>query len=630
MCGIAGFFHPDPRPADEWRPLLERMTRTLVHRGPDSEGYYLDAHVGLGHRRLRVIDLVTGDQPIANERRDVWVIANGEIYNHDTLRERLEAAGHRFRSRSDAETIVHAYEQWGPDCIERLRGMFSIAIWDVPRRRLLLARDRIGKKPLYYATGPGGALVFGSELKALLPFPGIDRTVSLEALSDYLSLLYVPREKSIFRAVHKLLPGHLLTASPTGVRVQRYWALRFGEPADDRGAADRLAGLLHEATALRLGADVPCGAFLSGGLDSSAVVGAMARIAPSPVRTAAIGFAEHAFDERGAARAVAAHFGTDHEDALVTPDDCGVLDRIGWHFDEPFGDSSAIPTFHLAALARRRVTVALSGDGGDESFGGYRRYVFDLRENRVRARLPPGWPTALVGALGALYPKADYLPRPLRWRTFLTNVARTPWDAYLHSVSAFDEDEKPRLLAPDVAAALGGYRTADLFHALYAAADGPDPLSRILAIDFQTYLPDDILTKVDRASMAHGLEVRCPLLDHHLVEFAARLPAHHKVAGGRTKIAWREAVRPLVPAAALRRAKMGFTPPLGEWLRGPLRSLIDDLVLDAGAHVGFFRSTRVRELWRQHDSGRRDRTRELWGIAMFNLWYRRFAAGAVP
>jgi asparagine synthase (glutamine-hydrolysing) len=628
MCGIAGFLHSGGRPAGAWRAVLERMTRTLVHRGPDDEGYYLDDRVGLGHRRLSVVDLETGRQPIANETGDVWVVANSEIYNDPQLRPLLEKKGHRFRTRSDSETIAHAYEEWGTACVEHLRGMFAFALWDVRRGRLLLARDRLGKKPLYYAPSAGGALLFGSELKSLLVFPTVDRALCLEAVSDFLSLMYVPRDKSIFRGIRKLLPGQLLIADRGGIRLEQYWQLHFGAVADDPAAPRRLAELLRESVELRLRSDVPYGAFLSGGIDSSTVVGLMAQQSSTPVPTAAIGFAESEFDERAAARRVAAHFGTDHCDEVLQPSAVRVIEALTWHYDEPFGDASAVPTWYLSALTRRRVTVALSGDGGDETFGGYRRYVFDLREHRVRSLLPSRWGRALVGWIGSAYPKADYLPQTLRGKAFLSNVARTPWEAYLYSVSAFKEDEKPQLLSADAREQLGGYRTAALFEQLYTGADGTDPLSRIQHIDFQTYLPDGILTKVDRASMAHGLEVRCPLLDHQLVEFAARLPASRKIDRGRTKILLRDAVCDLLPDEVLRRPKMGFTVPLRPWLRGPLRALVDDLVLNGSHAHGLFATDRVRSLWCQHRSGRRDRTNELWAIAMFNAWYRRFGTGS--
>ncbi len=625
MCGIAGIYHLSGAPCGEWRTVLERMTRTLAHRGPDDDGYFVDDFVGLGHRRLSIVDVESGQQPMSNEDGSVWLVLNGEIYNFPELRRLLEGKGHRFRTRSDTETIVHAYEEWDTRCLERLRGMFAFALWDMRRRRLFLARDRLGKKPLYYAR-VGEALVFGSEIKALAAFPGLDRTLDLEAVSDYLSLLYVPREKSIFRSVRKLLPGHYLLADARQSQVRCYWDIDFTPAAHEGGrAAQRLAELLRDAVAVRLRSDVPLGAFLSGGIDSSAVVGLMAQAA-APVITVSIGFPEQSFDELPYARIAAQHFRTDHREYVVTARAVDALDDLTWHYDEPFGDSSAIPTYYVSKLARERVTVALSGDGGDESFAGYRRYYFDVRENKVRALLPTWLRQPLFGLIGALYPKGDFLPQVFRGKAFLSNVARAPWEAYLHSVSGVAEADKVRLLNADVTRALGGYRTADLFAELYRSASGPDPLSRIQYVDFKTYLPDDILVKVDRASMANSLEVRCPLLDHTVVEYAASLPSRMKLSGSRSKLILKEAVRDFVPAEILRRRKMGFAMPVATWLRGDLRPLVEQEVLRAGH--GMFDEHTVRRMWRQHVSGTRERTSELWGVLIFNLWYKRFGCAA--
>jgi asparagine synthase (glutamine-hydrolysing) len=633
VCGIAGLYHPAGAPPGERRAVLERMTRTLVHRGPDDEGYFVDDFVALGHRRLSIIDLATGHQPIANEDGSVWIIFNGEIYNYGELRPLLESKGHIFRTRSDTETIVHAYEQWGVSCLDHLRGMFAFALWDQRHQRLFLARDRLGKKPLYYAR-VGNTLIFGSELKALLAFPQLERELDLQALSDYLSLLYVPGEKSIFKQVRKLPPGHYLVADARSVRVQRYWDIRFAPAPDaDIDSVAHLRALLQESVALRLQSDVPLGAFLSGGLDSSAVVGMMAQATTSPIVTASIGFADEEFDELSYARLVARHFNTDHHEQVVTPRALEVLKKLVWHYDEPFGDSSAVPTYYVSQLARAHVTVALSGDGGDESFAGYRRYCFDVRENKLRALIPAVLRRPVFGLIGALYPKADYLPQIFRGKVFLSNVARTPWEAYLHSVSSFHEGDKLRLLRGDVQQSLGGYRTADLFENLYRGADGPDALSRIQYIDFKTYLPDDILTKVDRASMANSLEVRCPLLDHQLVEYVAALPSHMKLQGMQTKLLLKDAVRGWLPEQIVTRSKMGFAMPVGKWLRTDLQPLIHDYVLAETRH-NLFNRVAVQNLWRQHESGRRDRSAELWGLLMFNLWYERFmdhpaSAGAI-
>jgi asparagine synthase (glutamine-hydrolysing) len=627
MCGIAGIYHSSGAPSGDWRTVLEQMTRTLVHRGPDDEGYFLDDFVGLGHRRLSIVDVASGHQPMSNEDGSVRLVCNGEIYNFQELRHRLEAKGHRFRTRSDTETVVHAYEEWDTRCLEELRGMFAFALWDTRRRRLFLARDRLGKKPLYYAR-VGDALVFGSEIKALTAFPGLDRTLDLEAVSDYLSLLYIPREKSIFRNVRKLLPGHCLMADGRQPTVRRYWDLDFTPVAhvDAPAAAQRLAELLREAVTLRLQSDVPLGAFLSGGIDSSAVVGLMAQAAAAPVITASIGFPDHAYDELPYARMVARHFGTDHRESVVTPHALDVLEDLTWYYDEPFGDSSAIPTYWVSKLARERVTVALSGDGGDESFAGYRRYYFDGRENRVRALLPARLGPPLFRLIGALYPKGDCLPQVFRGKAFLSNVARTPWEAYLHSVSGISETDKLRLLNPDVTRTLAGYRTADLFADLYRAAPATDALSRIQYIDFKTYLPDDILVKVDRASMANSLEVRCPLLDHTVVEYAASLPSHMKLKGSHAKLILKEAVRDFVPADILRRRKMGFAMPVATWLRHELRPMVEQDILHF--EHGMFDAATIRRMWRQHVSGRRQRTTELWGVLIFNLWHKRFGGAA--
>jgi asparagine synthase (glutamine-hydrolysing) len=625
MCGIAGIFdltgRSDPQRAD----ILARMTRTLVHRGPDDEGYRIDGPVGLGFRRLSIIDLAGGHQPLCNEDGTVWVIFNGEIYNYPDLTHLLEAKGHVFSTRSDTETIVHAYEEWGPACVERFRGMFAFGVWDQRRQQLFLARDRLGKKPLYYAL-VGDTLIFGSEIKALLPYPGLDRSLDLQALSDFLSLLYIPSPKSIFRQVRKLPPGHYLLAGREGVSVRQYWDVHFAPsaPVPDH-PAERLLELLDEAVRIRLRSDVPLGAFLSGGLDSSAVVGLMAHALELPVITSSIGFPDDAFNELQYARQVADHFHTQHHEHTVTPNALEVLEKLIWHYDEPFGDSSAVPTFYVSQLARQHVTVALSGDGGDENFAGYRRYYFDVRENTVRALVPGPLRRPLFGLVGKLYPKADYLPQIFRGKAFLSNVARTPWGAYFYSVSGIHAEDKSQLLQGDVRAALSGYRSEELFEELYRAADGPDSLSRIQYIDFKTYLPDDILAKVDRASMATSLEVRCPILDHRVVEYVAGLPSPLKLRGARTKLIFKQAIRGLLPAAIVNRPKMGFGVPIGSWLRTELQSLVTEYVLQTTKRHALFDPAAVQMLWREHQSGLRDRTAELWGILIFNMWHDRFA-----
>ena len=623
MCGIAGIFDPAGGLGEQDAVVLRAMTRTLTHRGPDDEGYFVNPWVGLGHRRLSIIDLATGRQPLGNEDGSVSVIFNGEIYNYPDLTRALEDKGHVFKTHSDTEAIVHAYEEWGVSCLDRFRGMFAFAVWDQRQRRLFLARDRLGKKPLYYGI-VDGKLIFGSEIKALLAFPGMDRSLDLQAVSDYLSLLYVPSPKTIFRQARKLQPGHYLLAGRDGVAVRRYWDVSFAPGSPDGNPAQRVAELLHEAVAMRLRSDVPLGAFLSGGLDSSAVVGLMARAMTSPVITSSIGFPDDAFNELAYARQVAEHFHTEAHEHMVTPDAMQVLDTLIWHYDEPFGDSSAVPTFYVSQLARRHVTVALSGDGGDENFAGYRRYYFDVRENKVRNAIPAVLRRPLFAALGALYPKADYLPQVFRGKAFLSNVARTPWGAYFHSVSGIHAEDKSRLLSGNAHAALAGYDSAALFEDLYHVADGPDSLARIQYIDFRTYLPDDILAKVDRASMANSLEVRCPLLDHRVVEHMASLPSRLKMSGTRTKLILKEAIRGLLPDEIVNRKKMGFAVPVGAWLRRDLQPLVSEYVIEGTRHHSLFDAAVLRKWNAEHRSGLRDRTTELWGILIFNLWYDRF------
>jgi asparagine synthase (glutamine-hydrolysing) len=627
VCGIAGIFARDARPDPRLAESIRAMTRRLAHRGPDDEGYLVEPSLALGHRRLSVIDLEGGRQPIANEDGSVHVVANGEIYNHLELRERLEGKGHRFSTRGDSEAIVHAYEEWGASCVDELRGMFAFALWDRRAGRLLLARDRIGKKPLYHAS-VGRAFVFGSEIKALLCLPGIARDLDLEALKDYCSLGYVPGEKTIFRSVRKLRPGHLLIAGRDQVLVRSYWDVAFDPDPPPRPPAP-LRPLLEDAVRVRLRSDVPVGAFLSGGVDSSSIVALMSRASASRVETACMGFDEEALDERRYARLVSEHLGTEHrEQSVSAAGDADTLRALAWHFDEPFADTSALPTYLLSKLVRGRVKVALSGDGGDELFAGYRRYRFEVLENRVRAWLPSRRVQRALGWAGAHYPKADFLPRVLRAKSLLSDLGRTPWEANFHSVSPVTEADAVALLHADVRGELGDYRTAHIFERLHAAARDLDPLSRAQYVDMKTYLPDDLLVKVDRASMAHGLEVRCPLLDHHVVEYAAGLPAAEKWSAGRTKKILVEAMRADLPPEILSRGKMGFVLPTARWLRSGASGLLRSHVLDSNRRHRLFDQSTIDRFWREHRRGLRDRSSELAAVLCFNLWHERFAAQA--
>lgn len=647
MCGIAGAFHRDGRPIDV--DALVRMTRTLEHRGPDEEGYYVNAadavlpggdaplyvpppsdagpsgHVGLGHRRLSIIDLASGQQPLSNEDGTIWVTYNGEIYNFQELAEELEAAGHRFRTRCDTEVIVHAYEEWGVEgAVRRFRGMFAIALWDQPRQRLVLYRDRPGKKPLYYLADERRVL-FGSEIKAILAAPDVPRDVDLEALSDYLSLLYVPAPKSIFRAIRKLPAAHYAVVTRDGVDVRPYWDLSFA-PRDEEPEAIRegIVERLEEATRMRMISDVPLGAFLSGGVDSSAVVAMMAGVSERPVKTNAISFSVAKYDEARYAKQVAELFSTEHRESTVTPEAIPVVERLSWNYDEPFADSSSVPTYYVSKMARESVIVALSGDGGDENFAGYRRHWFDARENLVRNLVPGPLRRPLFATVGALYPKADYLPRIFRGKAFLSNVARDPVEAYFFTMSALYGDAKQGLLNGDVRSALRGYETGDLFRYWYDRADAPDHLSKIQYVDIKTYLVDDILTKVDRASMAVSLEVRCPILDHAFMEYVAGIPSRHKLRGTDGKHVFKQALASRLPQEILYRPKMGFGVPILEWLRGDLAEYAEARILEGPATRAWLDGDRLRGMWQEHQRRLRNRATELWAVLMLNLWYARF------
>ena len=623
MCGIAGIFHYSnlgPVPSS----LVKAMTDTLIHRGPDDEGFYVQGPVGLGHRRLSIIDLAAGHQPMTNEDKTVWVVFNGEIYNFPELRDFLISKGHRFQTRSDTETIVHLYEERGEECFRLLRGMFAIALWDERKRKLVLGRDRVGKKPLFYYYD-GSRIVFASEIKAILKVPGICRDIDLEAVSDYFSLLYVPAPKSIYTKIRKLRPGHYLTVSERGLKEVEYWDLSFrdNEELSEQQWIERLLASYREAVRIRLMSDVPLGAFLSGGVDSSSVVAMMAEAKNGRVLTSSIGFEDEAFNELPYAREVARYFDTVHHEQIVRPDAVGIVEKLAWHYDEPFADSSAVPTYYVSKTAREHVTVALSGDGGDENFAGYRRYYFDQRENWLRSWLPSEVRRPVFGILASLYPKADWAPRIFRGKATFENLARAPIEAYFRSVSAVQSSLKRELLHPDVISHLAGYDSLDVLRHYYDKADTEDTLSRIQYVDIKTYLTDDILTKVDRASMANSLEVRAPILDHRFMELAARIPSSLKLRGRVGKYIFKKSLEPLLPQSTLTRPKMGFAVPLARWFRHELKEMAHEVIL--GRHAEYFTEPRIVEkIWGEHQRGFRDRSTELWTLLMFRLWQRRF------
>jgi asparagine synthase (glutamine-hydrolysing) len=631
MCGLAGMFDgAGERPMD--RGLLARMTEAIAHRGPDGAGLFDEPGIALGHRRLSIIDLEGGAQPMTDPSTGVTVAFNGEIYNFRELMARLAGLGHTFRTHCDTEVILHAWNRWGPDCLQQFDGMFAFALWDPRDRSLFLARDRMGKKPLYYALLPDGLCLFGSELKALTVHSALPRDIDRQAVEDYFAYGYVPDPRSIYRAVRKLPAAHsMLWRRGDDPRLTAYWSPALEDvPAGDQTPAE-LADRLIEATRSRLIADVPLGAFLSGGVDSSAVVSQMAAAMAEPVKTFAIGFGDRAFDETAHARQVAQRYGTEHTERQVDPDAVDLVDRLAALYDEPYGDSSAMPTYRVCGLARERVTVALSGDGGDEAFAGYRRYLWHLREARLRRRLPRALRRGLFGTLGRLYPKADWAPRPLRAKTTFQELALDDLEAYFLSVSATADAERQTLLGADLRRALGGYHAIESLRPHWAAAAGADPLKQAQYTDIKTWLPGDILVKVDRASMAHGLEVRAPFLDHHLLEWGLNLPAAVKIAGGEKKAVLKKAMEPFVPADLLYRPKQGFSAPIGPWFRGPLRERVrEQLTGPLLAQSGFVEPSVVTRLLDQHQSGRRDHSRTLWLLLMFQGFLRVDAERRAP
>ncbi|HEY7652061.1 MAG TPA: asparagine synthase (glutamine-hydrolyzing) [Methylomirabilota bacterium] len=626
MCGINGLVYTDPRhPVD--RALVRRLTSTLSHRGPDADGFFWGDGAALGHRRLSIIDLSTGDQPIFNEDRSKVVVFNGEIYNFAEVRAELVQRGHTFGTASDTEVIVHAWEEYGDACVSRLRGMFAIALWDLRRRRLLLARDRVGKKPLYYVHDDD-RILFGSELKALLGDPSVKRVVNVEALDDYLTFGAVPAPRTVYAGIHQLPPAHYLVWEDGRIRTEEYWDVVYREAPPRREAEwlEQFESIFAEAVRLRMIADVPLGAFLSGGVDSTAVVAAMAAESDRPVVTTNISFSDGAFDEAPHARAVARSLGTDHTELVVEPRAVDVLPRLVWHLDEPFADSSAVPSYYVARAARQRVTVALSGDGGDEVFAGYEwRYGLNLLEARVRRLVPGPLRRGILGPLSTVWPKADRLPRPLRWKFFLRNLSLEPDAAYFHDMSLFTPEDKAGLLSAGFRRDLAGYTPLAKFRAHFDRVRGLDPLSRILYVDLKTYLPNDILVKMDRMAMANSLEVRSPLLDHKVIEFAATLPSDLKYRNGISKYLLKRYAAQRAPASAIYRPKMGFSIPVAHWLRGELRATAEDLLLsDRAMGRGYFDPEHVRAMWGRHQARRRNHSHHLWALMMLELWHRLF------
>ena len=636
MCGITGIVDlRGERPIEE--RLLRAMNGSLSHRGPDGDGFHFEPGVGLGHRRLSIIDLEGGKQPLYNEDGSVVVTFNGEIFNFMEIVHELVARGHTFRTRSDTEVIVHAWEEWGVECLKRFNGMFAFAVWDRREKTLFIARDRLGVKPLYYAELPDGRLVFGSELKALMRNPQVERRIDPQAVEEYFAFGYVPDPRTIYTTVKKLEPGAYLCVKRGSGKVTpvRYWDVPLmGErtPATDRARwPEELRERLKEAVRKRLVSDVPLGAFLSGGIDSSAVVAMMREIGAGKILTCSIGFSEPAYDESGYARQVAEQKQTDHKAETVAASDYSLLDKLVDLYDEPYADSSAIPTYRVCQLARRHVTVALSGDGGDEDFLGYRRYRLFAMEETVRSRLPLAVRRAVFGPLGRFYPKLDWAPRVLRGKTTFEGLARDRVDAYFHGVSLCSDQMRSELFAGDFQRQLGGYEASEVFRQHTAGKSFSDGVTLAQYLDYKTYLPGDILTKVDRASMAHSLEVRTPFLDYEFVEWSAQLPAEAKLRASEGKVVLKKALEPVLPREILYRKKMGFAVPLDIWFRGSLREHIVDVVRGSRlADCGIFEKRTLARMVQQHQSGQRDFSAPLWSLLMFEGFLRRHEQAAAP
>ncbi|WP_176308551.1 asparagine synthase (glutamine-hydrolyzing) [Micromonospora sp. NBS 11-29] len=618
MCGIAGVVSAERPEA----ALVRRMCDEIIHRGPDGAGLHADDTCVMGMRRLAIIDVAGGQQPVRNEDGTVVAVFNGELYNFPELRTMLIRKGHRFVSEGDSECLVHLYEELGDDLVHRLRGMFAFAIWDSRRRRLLLGRDRVGKKPLYWWSN-GSGISFASEAKSLLRDPSLPRRLDPVALHHYLTYQYVPAPWSIYQGVRKLPPGHLLTWTDGTVDVRPYWRLDCTpHPVpDETAAAGELRERLLDAVRVRMVSERPIGAFLSGGVDSSAVVAAMARQSTGPVKTFSIGFEESRYDERAHARLVADRYGTDHHELVVDPSCVALLPTLAWHFDEPFADSSAIPSFYVAQMSRQHVTVVLNGDGGDESFGGYRRYALMQALGRV-----PAWasPSALERIGTRLVQHTTSGSRMRAVGRILHLLGQSPLDRYCSMISAYPPAQQFGLYTDELREQVSGWDSWAVVAQAYESSRAADPLGRIIDADVNTYLPGDLLPKVDISTMANSLEARSPFLDHHLMEWAAHLPTRLKVRRGTTKYLLKRAVEPWLPAEIIHRPKMGFAVPMDRWLRGELRDMAWSLLTDATARSrGLFRPEAVTALLRRHEQGQNEGSR-IWALLQFELWHRRW------
>ena len=624
MCGIVGLVRNDGKPIDEG--LLARMNEAIRHRGPDEDGFYVNGSVGLAMRRLAIIDLKSGQQPIHNSDRTAWIVFNGEIYNYLELREKLEKLGHTFYTNSDTEAIVHAYDQYGSDCPKHLRGMFAFAIWDERTQELFLARDRVGKKPLLYAE-VNGQLVFGSEFSAILLHPDVSKEIRPEAIDCYLSFMCVPAPLTAYRAIKKLEPGHSLRWRKGELKTERYWQPDFSKKLDisEEEAGERAIEILRDAVKVRLMSEVPLGAFLSGGIDSSAVVALMSQESSEKVKTFSIGFEEQDFSELQHAKRIAEHVGADHHEFIVRPDAVEILPMLVEHYGEPYADSSAVPTYYVARETRRHVTVALNGDGGDESFAGYERYIAMGLTEKYR-KVPAFFRESLIKEAVNRIPTSPIRKSTVNSAKRLLEVVSKPRvNRYMHWMSVFNEGLKEPLYSDAFREQTDRAFAASFLDTWFKKANGNGPVDTLLLTDLMTYLPNDLLVKVDIATMAVSLEARSPFLDHHVIEFAASLPERLKLRRLTTKYLLKKVLRRLLPAENLDRRKMGFGVPIGHWFRGKMQPFLREVVLsDKALRRGLFKPEMVKQLVEQHTRSERDYSHQLWTLLMLELWFLRF------
>jgi len=624
MCGIVGIVRNDKTEVDH--DLVARMCSAIRHRGPDDDGFYFNETVGLGMRRLSIIDVKSGQQPIHNQDRTAWIVFNGEIYNYRELRVELEKLGHTFYTNSDTEAIIHAYDQYGADCPKHLRGMFAFAIWDERTQELFLARDRVGKKPLLYAQ-VNGQFVFGSEFSALLQHPGISKDIDFEALDHYLSFMCVPAPLTAYQAIRKLEAGHTLRYRKGDLKIERYWQPDFSRKVDisEQEAGEEAIKILRDAVKVRLMSEVPLGAFLSGGIDSSAVVALMSEESSAPVKTFSIGFEEQDFSELHHARRVAEHVGADHHEFIVRPDALEVLPILVEHYGEPFADSSAVPTYYVARETRKHVTVALNGDGGDESFAGYERYAA-MRLAESYHRIPAVLRDTVLRQAIELMPSAEIKRSRVRdVKRFVEAASLPKVERYLRWVSVFDSQAKQDLYTENFRRETKANSAAGIIDPWFARANGSGIIDAALLTDIMTYLPNDLLVKVDIATMANSLEARSPFLDHQVIEFAASLPEKYKLRGLTTKYLLKKVLKQLLPAENLKRRKMGFGIPIGHWFRGKLQPFLRETILsEASLKRGLFKPEVVRRMAELHTRGERDYSHQLWTLLMLELWFQRF------